>query len=175
MNILVKSTVALMLLMGIGATNAATVTSTVIDGDTTFVAGHFGKDLSDSSNVYTFDIGALSNFNSIATYLTTKSNNFSSLYLTLFSGTTQIASSLDPLNPGEYVKLGNSKSLNWSVSNLVAGTYSILVSGQTNGKSGGLYSLNGTISAVPEPETYALMGVGLLGLLAARRRKAMES
>lgn len=31
-----------------------------------------------------------------------------------------------------------------------------------------------TLLQVPELETYALMGVGLLGLMAARRRKAME-
>ncbi|WP_270807667.1 PEP-CTERM sorting domain-containing protein [Aeromonas sp. QDB25] len=37
--------------------------------------------------------------------------------------------------------------------------------------SNGISGENFNIAAVPEPETYALMGVGLLGLLLGRRRK----
>ncbi len=38
--------------------------------------------------------------------------------------------------------------------------------------SNSLAGANYTIAAVPEPETYALMGIGLLGLLLVRRRKS---
>ncbi|QLI82245.1 FxDxF family PEP-CTERM protein [Chitinibacter fontanus] len=39
--------------------------------------------------------------------------------------------------------------------------------------SGASYTINAkNVAPVPEPETYALIGMGLLGLLAARRRRA---
>ncbi|GGP20949.1 FxDxF family PEP-CTERM protein [Silvimonas iriomotensis] len=39
------------------------------------------------------------------------------------------------------------------------------------GKSTGTYGIQGTLTPVPEPETYALMGLGLVALVAARARR----
>jgi hypothetical protein len=48
----------------------------------------------------------------------------------------------------------------------------------TNGSENWIFALNSlkaNVSPVPEPETYALMGLGLVGLFAARRKKTINA
>lgn len=61
-----------------------------------------------------------------------------------------------------------------SSSNLSTGTYTLLVTGKSVGTAGGLFNLKynvGAVTAVPEPETNALMlvGLGLIGFIARRK------
>lgn len=64
----------------------------------------------------------------------------------------------------------------WSLSaaGLAGGSYALKVDGKVLGNGGGAYAGDLTISPVPEPETYGMLlgGLGLLGFLARRRRKA---
>ena len=66
---------------------------------------------------------------------------------------------------------GNALNLSWGPT--PGGKYYLVVSGQTTGSLGGLYSGAISVSPVPEPETYGLFlaGLGLLGTIMTRRRK----
>jgi len=66
--------------------------------------------------------------------------------------------------------------------NLVAGTYSLVVNGSVSGSSGGflpsgyggtLVTLRSVAAPVPEPETIAMMamGLGVVGFMARRRKQ----
>lgn len=57
---------------------------------------------------------------------------------------------------------------------LGAGSYYLLVSGSAVSKSAGSYSSGVSVTAVPEPETYAMLlgGLGLIGAVVRRRKQS---
>jgi|SRR5471032_2553706 len=56
---------------------------------------------------------------------------------------------------------------------LGAGSYYLLVKGSAVSNSAGVYSSSVTVTAVPEPETYAMLlgGLGLIGAMVRRRQR----
>jgi len=63
--------------------------------------------------------------------------------------------------------------INLKVGPTMGGMYYLNVTGIGNGDAGGIYTGAISVTAVPEPETYAMMlaGLGAIGFMAARRRR----
>jgi hypothetical protein len=73
---------------------------------------------------------------------------------------------------GSQVSTGVTDKWTLTDANLAAGSYYVKVSGNVVSNTGGAFAANGNISAVPEPEGYAMLfvGLGLIGLLKQRRK-----
>jgi hypothetical protein len=94
------------------------------------------------------------------------------LNLTNFSLSGPVSSS------GTQIQTGISDLWKLPTLNLVNGNYTIHVSGTTLSKPAGSFALTGkVVSAVPEPATYGMLGLGLgmVGLMARRQRRRNQA
>lgn len=91
----------------------------------------------------------------------------------LWSNADGIIGNSDDLQLGSWSFSGITGSVSNQVTPLLAGIYYYSVKGLATGLSGGQYTLASSVSAVPEPETLAMMlaGLGAVGFIAMRRRR----
>ena len=133
------------------------------------------------SNTYTFSLGSTSSLLSTAVaanvaitvpYSLNILHVLGGTYSLWSTGANHAVGGGDDSSIASWAFSGTTGSSTHTVSNMVAGNYFYVVSGSADGMAGGQYTLASTVTAVPEPETYAMMlaGLGALGFLARRRR-----
>jgi len=102
---------------------------------------------------------------------------------TVFSGMTLVSNADGTIGNADdmmistvIAPMGGSGSLSLAMGAQPAGNYYLSVFGITNGSQGGIYNGAISVTAVPEPESYAmfLAGLGIMGAIAVRRNKAKK-
>ena len=182
-------------LMFAGSSMAAHAAPVNLSGGATIVT----QDLTDYSSTvlgktYTLDAGVQAGiggnfFNDIYKFTTTGTNDITGLItsLTTSSNSGLTVTGFELRDDHGIVFHGTQDLTNYSANEqawgftsnlhpLAAGNYFVEVSGYVSSLNGGSYSGNLSISAVPEPETYAMLlaGFGVIGF-AVRRRKVLAA
>jgi hypothetical protein len=164
----IKSIIAAALLVASASSFAATYHLGTLGAGETYLSGSSTSNVLVANgsflDIYNFSLVSLSDFDADATTLNFRRfqiNNTTFGY-TLFDSANTVLST------------GNSSS-GFSLSSLASGPYYLEVSGFATGANGGLYNGALTVTPVPEPETFAMLlaGLGLMGTIARRRRKAV--
>lgn len=140
-------------------------------------------------NTFQGMVSGSGSFSDIFTFTLTSSSDLSfsvanfavpSLYNTILTSASLFSNADNSLYSADDILLTPASTqtgqLGSAFSALGAGSYYLQVTGISTGSMGGLYSgaLNvSSVSAVPEPETYAMLlaGLGLIGTIARRRNK----
>ncbi len=170
--------VAAAVLMASGGVNAAPTVNGTWGSHDPFEFGFFATAGNVSfDHIYTFTLDLPGPYQAITTAVTNDSSP--SNVFDISNGTLSLFADNGDLDYTNDTLVGSSFSFdNTSVtgvfSPLAAGNYFYEVTGNVTGSVGGSYTLSSTVSAVPEPETYAMLlaGLGLVGFSARRRRVA---
>ncbi|MDR2208912.1 MAG: FxDxF family PEP-CTERM protein [Azoarcus sp.] len=101
-----------------------------------------------------------------------------SVYAQVYTGTyldyvTGNATLVSSFNHNDIQILGDTKVLE-STFALTQSEYVLVLGGTVSGWNGGFYNIGVGVTAVPEPEAYAMMlaGLGMVGAMVRRRRKS---
>ncbi|MEN9658099.1 MAG: hypothetical protein RL571_1564 [Pseudomonadota bacterium] len=87
---------------------------------------------------------------------------------------TSLNTPVSTFSLGSYTNLSGTKEINAPIKSFVlgAGSYTVSFHGLATSGYKGTGTLTLNAAPVPEPKTYALMGLGLVALLARRRKAA---
>jgi hypothetical protein len=163
------------------AANASVIKLTVAEGDAkTF---NFGNSFSKSGNfsdTFSFSFGGASDLSfSLISFPPTAKKDISGLSFELFHDVSGKSSqSMGFFGQENTLVIGSSSSpLDHDFLKVAAGNYHVNIKGNAYGTGGGTYAGSMTVSAVPEPETYAMMlaGLGLIAVVSRRRKNVGPS